>query len=296
MQLVRFRDSAGGGAAVGVRDGDEVIALDGLESIADALRLPLADLQARCAARSGPRLPVGALRLLPPIDGRMEVWAAGVTYTVSRDERMVESERAASIYELVYDAARPELFFKAAAWRVVADGEPVAIREDSEVDVPEPELAVVVNGAGEIAGYLVCNDVSSRTIEGDNPLYLPQAKTYLGSCAVSTGIRPVWEIPDPYELDIAMDIVRDGSVAWHGTASTGQLHRRLPELVAYLRRAEAFPDGVVLSTGTCLVPPLPFTLRPGDVVDIDVTGVGRLRNPVVRGLSAMDWLVNDRPA
>jgi 2-dehydro-3-deoxy-D-arabinonate dehydratase len=294
MHLVRFRDSAGGGTAVGVRDGDEVVALDGLGSIADALRLPLADLQARCAARSGPPLPVDALRLLPPVDGRMEVWAAGVTYTVSRDERMVESERAASIYELVYDAPRPELFFKAAAWRVVGDGEPIAIREDSEVDVPEPELAVVVNGAGEIAGYLVCNDVSSRTIEGDNPLYLPQAKTYLGSCAVSTGIRPVWEIPDPYALDIAMDIVRDGSVTWHGTASTGQLHRRLPELVTYLRRAEAFPDGVVLSTGTCLVPPLPFTLRPGDVVDIDVTGVGRLRNPVVRGLAAMDWFVKDR--
>jgi 2-dehydro-3-deoxy-D-arabinonate dehydratase len=295
VRLVRFRHNAGGGTAVGVRDGDEVVALDGLGSIAEALRLPLAELRARCAAAAGPPLPVDTLRLLPPVDGRMEVWAAGVTYTVSRDERMVESERAASIYELVYDAPRPELFFKAAAWRVVGDGEPIAIREDSEVDVPEPELAVVVNGAGEIAGYLVCDDVSSRTIEGDNPLYLPQAKTYLGSCAVSTGIRPAWEIPDPYALDITMDIVRDGAVVWHGTASTGQLHRRLPELVSYLRRAEAFPDGVVLSTGTCLVPPLPFSLRPGDVVDIDVTEVGRLRNPVVRGLAAMDWLVQDRP-
>jgi 2-dehydro-3-deoxy-D-arabinonate dehydratase len=257
--------------------------------VADALRLPLAELRARCEASA---TPVQNPRLLPPLDGRMEVWAAGVTYTVSRDERMAESERAADIYQLVYDAPRPELFFKAAGWRVVGDGEPVAIRADSEIDVPEPELAVVVNAAGEIAGYLICDDVSSRTIEGDNPLYLPQAKTYLGSCAVSSGIRPAWEVADPYALEISLEIVRDGEQVWYGTANTGQLHRRLPELVGYLRRAEVFPDGVVLSTGTSLVPPLPFTLRPGDVVDIGIAEVGRLRTPVVEGLAAMRWLVD----
>jgi 2-dehydro-3-deoxy-D-arabinonate dehydratase len=259
--------------------------------VAGALRLPLAELRERCDASS---TPVEDPRLLPPVDGRMEVWAAGVTYTISRDERMAESERAADIYQLVYDAPRPELFFKAGAWRVVGDGEPIAIREDSEIDVPEPELAVVVNAAGEIAGYLVCNDVSSRTIEGDNPLYLPQAKIYLGSCAVSSGIRPVWEVADPYHLEISLEIARDGERIWYGTASTGQLHRKLPELVDYLARAQVFPDGAVLSTGTCLVPPLPFTLRPGDLVDIGIAEVGRLRNPVVEGVAAMRWLVDDR--
>jgi 2-dehydro-3-deoxy-D-arabinonate dehydratase len=286
MDLVRFQ--ASGRTGVGVRRGDTVTVLDGVSTVAEALRLPLAELRAACKAST---TPVEQPRLLPPVDGRMEVWAAGVTYTISRDERMAESERAADVYRLVYDAPRPELFFKAAAWRVVGDGEPIAIREDSEIDVPEPELAVVVNAAGEIAGYLVCNDVSSRSIEGDNPLYLPQAKIYLGSCAVSSGIRPAWEVPDPYDLQISLEIVRDGERVWHGTASTSQLHRRLPELVDYLCRGQIFPDGAVLATGTSLVPPLPFTLRPGDVVDIAISEVGRLRTPVVEGVAAMRWLV-----
>jgi 2-dehydro-3-deoxy-D-arabinonate dehydratase len=269
LHLVRFR--ASGRTGVGVRrDDNTVTVLDGLSSVAEALRLPLAELRERCAASS---TPVPDPRLLPPVDGRMEVWAAGVTYTISRDERMAESERAADVYQLVYDAPRPELFFKAVSWRVTGDGEPIAIREDSEIDVPEPELAVVVNAAGEIAGYLVCNDVSSRTIEGDNPLYLPQAKVYLGSCAVSAGIRPAWEVADPYQLEISLEISRAGQRVWHGTASTGQLHRKLPDLVEYLGRGQAFPDGAVLSTGTCLVPPLPFTLRPGDLVDIGIAEV-----------------------
>lgn len=286
MDLVRFQ--ASGRTGVGVRRGDTVTVLDGVSTVAEALRLPLAELRAACKAST---TPVEQPRLLPPVDGRMEVWAAGVTYTISRDERIAESERAADVYRLVYDAPRPELFFKAAAWRVVGDGEPIAIREDSEIDVPEPELAVVVNAAGEIAGYLVCNDVSSRSIEGDNPLYLPQAKIYLGSCAVSSGIRPAWEVPDPYDLQISLEIVRDGERVWHGTASTSQLHRRLPELVDYLCRGQIFPDGAVLATGTSLVPPLPFTLRPGDVVDIAISEVGRLRTPVVEGVAAMRWLV-----
>jgi 2-dehydro-3-deoxy-D-arabinonate dehydratase len=286
MHLVRFR--AGERTGVGVRRGDAITVLDGVSCVAEALRLPLAELRAACEASA---TPVHGARLLPPVDGRMEVWAAGVTYTISRDERVAESERAADVYRLVYNAPRPELFFKAAAWRVVGDGEPIAIREDSEIDVPEPELAVVVNAAGEIAGYLVCNDVSSRSIEGDNPLYLPQAKIYLGSCAVSSGIRPAWEVPDPYDLQISLDISRDGERVWQGTASTGQLHRRIEELVDYLRRGQVFPDGAVLSTGTCLVPPLPFTLRAGDLVDIGIAEVGRLRTPVVEGVAAMRWLV-----
>jgi 2-dehydro-3-deoxy-D-arabinonate dehydratase len=257
--------------------------------MAELLRLPLADLRRRCEDTvGGPAL--DGVRLLAPVDGRTEVWAAGVTYTVSKQARMQESERAASVYELVYDAERPELFFKAAAWRVVTDGEPIAIRADSTVDVPEPELALVVNAHGEVVGYAVCDDVSSRSIEGDNPLYLPQAKAYLGSCALSTGVRPVWEVPDPYALGIELTIRRGGEVVWHGSASTGELHRRLDDLVAWLLRADVFPDGMVLATGTSLVPPLPFTLEADDEIDISIDGVGRLVTPVVRGLDAMRWL------
>jgi 2-dehydro-3-deoxy-D-arabinonate dehydratase len=257
--------------------------------MAQALRLPLADLRRHCADALRAAVVVGA-RLLVPVDGRTEVWAAGVTYTVSKQARVEESERAASVYELVYDAERPELFFKAAAWRVVTDGEPVGVRADSQVDVPEPELALVVNAHGETVGYLVCDDVSSRTIEGDNPLYLPQAKMYLGACALSTGIRPAWEVPDPYALEITLSIARGGAVAWSGAAGTDGLHRRLDDLVAWLRRADVFPDGVVLATGTSLVPPMPFTLQDGDVVSIGISEVGSLRTPVVRGLEGVRFL------
>jgi len=224
--------------------------------------------------------------VLAPIDGRTELWAAGVTYEQSRTARVQESERSATVYELVYDASRPELFFKSVAWKVVGPGESIAIRDDSTVDVPEPELAVVVNAAGEIVGYSVCDDVSSRSIEGENPLYLPQAKVFLGGAALGPGIRPAWEVADPYNLGIELRIDRGGAPAWSGTASTAALHRRLDDLVRYLRYADSFPDGVILSTGTCLVPELPFTLQDGDVVEIAIEEVGRLRTPVVAGLAA----------
>jgi 2-dehydro-3-deoxy-D-arabinonate dehydratase len=226
--------------------------------------------------------------LLAPIDGRTEVWASGVTYEISREARVEESEHEADIYRRVYDAARPELFFKAVSWKVSGTGEPIAVREDSEVDVPEPELAVVCNRDGEIVAYSVCNDVSSRSIEGENPLYLPQAKVYLGSCALGPSLRPAHEIPDPYALEIALEIERDGETIWRGKTSTAQLHRRLDELVAYLFRADRFPEGAVLSTGTCLVPDMPFSLRSGDVVAITIEEIGTLRNPVVSGLAALD--------
>ena len=214
-----------------------------------------------------------------------------MTYHRSRDARMAESEQSADIYDRVYDAERPELFFKAAAWRVVGTGRPIAVRADSAVNVPEPELAVVVNQHAEIVGYTICNDVSSRSIEGENPLYLPQAKAYLGSCALGPWITPAWEIDDPYGLAIRMRIERAGAEVWTGEAGTGELHRRLDELVGYLFRADEFPDGVVLSTGTSLVPDLPFTLEAGDVVRIALDGLGELSNPVVVGKEAMQWLV-----
>src|SRR5690606_9835530 len=244
MRVVRFISPATGRSALGVDDGEVITELSGLTGVADLLPLPLAEVRERCAAADGPRHETAKARLLPPVDGRMEVWAAGVTYERSRDARKVESEKAADVYELVYDAERPELFFKSAAWRVTGDGESVAIRADAAVDVPEPELGLVLNRHAETAGYTGGDDTSSRTIEVENPLYLPQAKVYLGGCGVGPAIRPAWEVADPYALAIELVIRRDGEVAWSGTASTAQLHRRLDDLVAYLFRADVFPDGV----------------------------------------------------
>ena len=235
----------------------------------------------------------GQVQLLAPVDGHTEVWAAGVTYRRSVQARVLESEHTPDVYDRVYNAERPELFFKSTAWRVVASGQPVAIRSDSPVNVPEPELAVVINAHGEVVGYTVANDMSSRSIEGENPLYLPQAKVYLGSCALGPGIRPAWELADPYALRISMTIDRDGVAVWSGEAGTGELQRRIDELARYLWRAEEFPYGVVLCTGTCLVPDLPFTLEPGDRVRIGISGIGTLENPVVRGKAAMSWLTGE---
>jgi 2-dehydro-3-deoxy-D-arabinonate dehydratase len=240
-------------------------------------------------------VPVEGARLLAPIDGRTEVWAAGVTYERSRTARMAESENSADIYDRVYGAERPELFFKSAAWRVSGSGDPVSARADSRIDVPEPELAVVLNRAGEVVGYTICNDMSSRSIEGENPLYLPQAKIYLGGCAVGPWIRPEWEIPDPYVLTIEMTIRRDGSEVWRGTESTSRLRRRIDELAAYLFREDEFPEGAVLSTGTSLVPDLPFTLEAGDEIRIAITEIGELINPVVRGKSAVSAATRGLP-
>jgi 2-dehydro-3-deoxy-D-arabinonate dehydratase len=256
-------------------------------SLASLWSLPLDALREKLTEAGAGTLSLADVEVLAPIDGRTEVWACGVTYEISRGARVEESERAATAYELVYDAERPELFFKSAGWRVVGDGGTVAVRSDSKIDVPEPEVALVINAFGEIVGYTVCDDVSSRSIEGENPLYLPQAKIYLGACALGPMVRPAWEISDPYALGIELTIYRAGTVAWRGRASTAQLHRRYEELVGYLFRADVHPDGVVLSTGTCLVPPTPFTLQSGDVVQIDVDEIGALTTSVVRGLGGL---------
>lgn len=236
-------------------------------------------------------LPRDGAEIHAPVGGLTEVWAAGVTYERSREARMEESEKEADIYDRVYDAERPELFFKAASWRVSGSGEAISVRADSPVNVPEPELAVVANRHGEVVGYAICNDVSSRSIEGENPLYLPQAKAYLGACAVGPGITPAWEVPDPRALPIHMWIERGGEVVWKGEASTSELHRDLPELVSFLFREDEFPQGVVLATGTSLVPDLPFTLGAGDVVSIELVGLGTLSNPVVVGKDGVGHLV-----
>jgi 2-dehydro-3-deoxy-D-arabinonate dehydratase len=285
MDIVRFTTRGAAQARAGISDGESVTEL-GVASIAELLREPAAELRRRCegAGETGRvRHRLSEVKLLAPIDGRTEVWAAGVTYELSQRERMKESQGAARLYALVYEAERPELFFKSAAWRVSGPGQPIAVRADSAIDVPEPELALVLNAAGEICGYTVCNDVSSRTIEGENPLYLPQAKIYLGSCALGPVICPAWEVPDPYRLTIRLTISRGGSDIWAGSASTAGLHRKFGELTDYLYRADVFPDGVILATGTSLVPELPFTLADGDIVSIAIDDIGTLVNPVVRG-------------
>jgi 2-dehydro-3-deoxy-D-arabinonate dehydratase len=285
VNIVRYRH--GDGVFVGTGDDQSVTALPGIDALARLWELPMPELRALLEnASGGAAVPLSDVELLPPVDGRTEVWAAGVTYETSREARVEESERAATVYELVYDAERPEIFFKSVAWRVVGPHGTLAAREDSTVDVPEPELALVINRFGDIVGYTVCNDMSSRSIEGENPLYLPQAKIYQGACGLGPWIRPAWEIEDPYRLGISLTIGRGGATEWHGTASTAQLHRRLDELVGYLMRGDDHPDGVVLSTGTCLVPPPPFTLTHGDTVEIAIEGIGTLTNPVVRGREA----------
>lgn len=292
MHIVRYADPSGD-VHIGLSDGSILRRVNGFDRIADLLRLSSADLRAVVDA-GGPPVD-GAVRLLPPVDGRMEVWASGVTYARSKQARMEESSER-SVYDRVYSAARPELFVKALPWRVVTDGEPIGIRDDSPLNVPEPELAVFANAAGEVVGYGVCNDVSSRSIEGENPLYLPQAKVYAGSCALAPGIRPAWEV-DATGLDIGMEIRRGDAVCFGGTVNTGAIRREFAELVGYLFHGQPFPHGAVLATGTGIVPELDFTLRPGDLVRITVAEVGTLTNRVTADRAELDWLTDtiDRP-
>jgi 2-dehydro-3-deoxy-D-arabinonate dehydratase len=235
------------------------------------------------AALAGPAdgpVPAGTVTAVPA--GGQEVWAAGVTFWRSREARIEDAEDAEpDIYDRVYEAERPELFLKAPPGRSRGPGEPVGIRADSRWDVPEPELALVADCRGEIVAYTIGNDLSSRSIEGDNPLYLPQAKIYLGSCALGPALVPVAEAPAFEDLEIRMAVVRDGGEAFAGSVLLGGMRRRPAELVDWLFRAQEFPVGVVLLTGTSIVPPSEFTLRDGDLVTITVPGLGTLSNPVV---------------
>ena len=221
-----------------------------------------------------------AAPLLAPI-GSQEVWAAGVTYYRSRDARMEESKAAGGgdFYARVYEADRPEIFFKSTPHRVAGPGQKVRIRKDSKWNVPEPELAVVVNAAGAIIGWTICNDMSSRDIEGENPLYLPQAKVYDQSCGLGPCILVAPEMPPPSN-EIRLEILRKGSTAFEGTTRLSSLKRKPEELVEYLYRETSFPDGCVLLTGTGIVPPDDFTLAGGDEIAITIDGVGTLRNTV----------------
>jgi 2-dehydro-3-deoxy-D-arabinonate dehydratase len=221
-----------------------------------------------------------AADLLAPI-GTQEVWAAGVTYYRSRDARMEESKDSGGqdFYSRVYTAERPELFMKATAWRVIAPGGDVRIRADSRWNVPEPELALVINAAGAIVGYTIGNDMSSRDIEGENPLYLPQAKVYDGSCSIGPCIL-VTDEGLVAETPIALSILRNGAEAFSGNTDLTQLKRRPAELASWLYKEMSFPAGAILLTGTGIIPDNDFTLQSGDEIRITIGGIGTLVNRV----------------
>jgi 2-dehydro-3-deoxy-D-arabinonate dehydratase len=232
-------------------------------------------------ARRSERLPVASVTLLPPID-RQEVWAAGVTYKRSKVARMEESQGAARFYDLVYEAARPELFFKASPHRVAGPGQPVRIRGDATWNVPEPELTLVLNSRMRLVGFTIGNDMSSRDIEGENPLYLPQAKVYNSCCGLGPWITLAGDMPPRNEIGIQLAVKRAGKVAFHGETSIEQMARTFEDLVGWLARDNSFPDGVFLLTGTGIVPKEDFTLEAGDVVEITIDGIGTLSNPVIQ--------------
>ncbi len=218
--------------------------------------------------------------LLAPI-GHQEVWAAGVTYWRSRTARMAESEETADAYDRVYTAARPEIFFKATPHRVAGPGQAVRIRRDTRWSVPEPELAVAINTAGEAFGYAIGNDMSARDIEGENPLYLPQAKVYDQCCGLGPCILVSEEPPGP-DTSIRLVVERGGTVAFKGETTLSELRRSIEELVTYLFLDNSFPDGCFLLTGTGIVPPDDFTLAPGDRIRIAIDPIGVLDNYVVQ--------------
>jgi 2-dehydro-3-deoxy-D-arabinonate dehydratase len=233
----------------------------------------------RLVGQTQTRFGLRTVKLLPPID-KQEVWAAGVTYQRSKTARMEESQSSASVYDQVYDAPRPELFFKALPEKVVATNDAVGIRKDATWNVPEPELALVFSSKGRLVGYTIGNDMSSRDIEGQNPLYLPQAKVYRQSCALGPFIKVGILENEARTWTIHLRIQRGTKVVFQGETSVGQIKRRFDELGSYLFRSQTFPHGVVLLTGTGIVPPDNVTLQAADVVRISISGIGVLENTV----------------
>lgn len=273
MALARVE--AEGAIVWAVRRGEEYSPLGA--SLSELLSLPADEARARVEQAQGGG--VRPDRILAPVDPQHEVWAAGVTYLRSRDGR-IEEATDGTPYDRVYAAERPELFFKSTGVRTVGPGEPIGVRADSEWNVPEPELGLVLDSTGGLFGYVAGDDASSRSIEGENLLYLPQAKVYTAACGLGPEIVPAWEAQPPFA--IGLEIRRDGNPVFRGSASTDQLARPLDDLADWLFRGLEFPEGVVLLTGTGIVPEADFTLLPGDEVVVDIAGVGRLVNGVVR--------------
>lgn len=283
MQLARFTARPGASPRVGVVQDDRIHPLAGVERLCDILHAadPPGATRERLDPRSTP-IPMATVGLLAPIDAQ-EVWGAGVTYQRSKEARQEESEQGGSFYDQVYRADRPELFFKATPSRVVGPGRAVRVRGDTRWCVPEPELALILTPDLRLVGFTVGNDMSARDIEGRNPLYLPQAKVYDGCCALGPVVTLAEQMPPAATLGIALAIERDGAIVFEGTTSVGRMARTFAELIGWLGRDNIFPDGVVLLTGTGIVPPDDFSLRGGDVVRITIDGIGTLVNPVVQG-------------
>ena len=284
IQLARLVDREGQ-TVIGSVHGDSVIAL-GLpgsrQRLSDLLEAddPVAAVQA--FERGGKRMPLEGFAWLSPIE-RQEVWAAGVTYTRSRTALMEESEASASCYDRVYRSPRPELFLKATPHRVVGHYGSIRIRQDATWNVPEPELTLVLSSRLRLVGFTVGNDVSSRDIEGENPLYLPQAKVYDGACALGPAIVLADTVSGSKTWPIELAIEREGQTIFRGATNVDQMARTFEELIGWLGRDNSFPDGVLLMTGTGIVPDAPFTLEPGDRVSISIGPLGTLVNQVVRG-------------
>lgn len=285
MQLAKLLNSHGF-QSVGRVVGDSIELIDLTAGRYANLAALLASEDVSVAAAklpaTGEVIQVSEARLLPPIDTQ-EVWAAGVTYKRSQTARMEESEAAASCYDRVYQSPRPEIFFKATPHRVRGAGDALRIRSDASWNVPEPELALVLSPRQRLVGFTIGNDMSSRDIEGDNPLYLPQAKMYDQCCGLGPWITLVDAMPPRESITITLDIQRQGSSVFGGETSVAQMARGFEELVSWLGRDNSFPSGAFLLTGTGIVPDSDFTLQPGDMVHITISGIGTLSNHIVQG-------------
>jgi 2-dehydro-3-deoxy-D-arabinonate dehydratase len=289
MRIIRFLNESSVPTLAALTDDEKIYVLPqndfmSLIHLAEAQKTTPLALVERVIATSNP-LPktMESISLLTPIDAP-EVWAAGITYERSRDARNYEATGgkldATTFYDKVYDAERPEIFFKSTAARTIGPGQDVFLRSDSHWQIPEPELGLIIDKNGKIVGYTAGNDMSCRDIEGENPLYLPQAKMWKNSCSIGPAIRLAETVTDPYQYQITCRIYRSEVKVVEGTASTGQLKRKFDELVSFLVCDNEIFAGTVLLTGTCIVPPNDFTLLDGDRIEIEISDIGVLHNPV----------------
>jgi 2-dehydro-3-deoxy-D-arabinonate dehydratase len=283
MRIAKYRRSQDGIPEVGLLEDRQLRPLGSGTGFLSEL-LSSDDVNARVEAlrgRAENAVALADVELLAPLD-RHEVWGAGVTYERSKVARQEESEQGGSFYDLVYTADRPELFFKATPSRVVGPGQPIRVRRDTRWCVPEPELALVLSPTLKLVGFTIGDDVSARDIEGENPLYLPQAKVYDACCALGPVFTLAPAMPPVEQTEITLEIVRGGTSIFRGSTSLGRMKRRFDELIDWLGRDNLFPDGVILLTGTGIVPPDEFSLSTADVVHITIDGIGTLSNPVVQ--------------
>jgi 2-dehydro-3-deoxy-D-arabinonate dehydratase len=284
MRIAKFNTGADPTPKIGLVEGDRLRPLaTGATALTEVFHGD--DVGARVrdlAGRAGPTLALDEVRLLAPLDAQ-EVWGAGVTYERSKVARQEESEQGGSFYDLVYRAARPELFLKATPSRVAGPGRPIRVRRDTRWCVPEPELALVLSPALKLVGFTIGNDVSARDIEGENPLYLPQAKVYDACCALGPFVTLAEAMPPAASVEIRLEIVRGDAPVFDGRTSVARMARTFQELIDWLGVDNVFPDGVILLTGTGIVPPDEFSLQGGDLVTITIDGIGSLANPVVQG-------------